>query len=88
MESSSSSMAISQMVIISSHWVLSFSYFSSLFFSALMRFCTFWLFSVSFQKPSCALSSSSFSTSLRASSSLSAAPRSASGWRRPLSLFL
>ena len=74
MESSFSSSAISQMTMRSSQVEQSFSYFSHFCWSCFMRFCTFWLRSRSFQKPSFALSASSSAISRFASSSLSAAP--------------
>ncbi len=77
MESSFSSMAISHRADRSSqaaHRRLKLSTLSLRFFR---RFCTFWDFSTSFQKPSRSLAASSSSISFWAASSLSA-PRSTS----------
>ena len=76
------------MVMRSSQLPWSFSYFSHFCWSCFMRFCTFWLRSRSFQKPSFALSASSSAISALASSSLSAAPRPSSPGLMPFSFTL
>jgi hypothetical protein len=72
MLSSSSSMAMSHRVIMSSQAERREANFSVLSFSCFSRFCTFWEFSTSFQKSGLALAVSSSSISLAAASRFSA----------------